>query len=68
MDVLGNEDTQKKILQLIPDEGSLEFKYLDVKRELDAEWKEDSSMSCTEKWESLVKKLAIKEKEKKVFS
>jgi hypothetical protein len=67
MDVLGNEETWKKVLQLVPDDGISLLVNLDVKRELDAEWQDVPSLSSTEKWESLVKKLAVKETEKKVL-
>jgi hypothetical protein len=67
MDVLANEETWKKVLQLIPDDGIGISLNLDVKRELEAEWEEEPSLSSTEKWESLVNKLALKESEKKVF-
>ena len=40
---------------------------LDAKRELESEWQDNPSVSSLEKWESLVRKLAVKEKEKKVF-
>jgi hypothetical protein len=67
MDVLGNEETWKKVLQLVPDDGISLSVNLDVKRELEAEWQDVPSLSSTEKWESLVKKLAVKETEKKVL-
>lgn len=67
MDVLGNEETWKKVLQLVPDDGISLLVNLDVKRELEAEWQDVPSLSSTEKWESLVKKLAVKETEKKVL-
>ena len=67
MDVLANEETWKKVLQLIPDDGISLSVNLDVKRELDAEWQEETSLSSAEKWESLIKKLAVKESEKKVL-
>lgn len=67
MDVLANEDSWKKILQLIPDEGIKVSLKIDVKRELEAEWQETPSVLSTDKWECLVRKLVLKEKEKKVF-